>query len=82
MGGPATQALTANQELPRQTVRQNPVEQYPGPPFPRPPPPGLARESTPRPDHLIGVSAETYVVYGPVGQAAQYAVAQYPSVRN
>jgi NAD(P)-dependent dehydrogenase (short-subunit alcohol dehydrogenase family) len=41
------------QGIPKQSVRQNPVDQYPKPPFPeqQQQPPGLVSKMTPRPDH-------------------------------
>ncbi|WP_013334689.1 SDR family oxidoreductase [Gloeothece verrucosa] len=49
----ANRQETTSQEIPNQSMKQNPVNQYPSPPFPRQPqkPPGLASEMTPRPDH-------------------------------
>ncbi len=50
---PATHMQTPTQDIPNQSVKQNPVAQYAKPPFPRQPqePPGLASKMNPRPDH-------------------------------
>lgn len=50
---PTNQPVAPKQGTPKQSVRQNPINQYPSPPFPRQQqePPGLASQMTPRPDH-------------------------------